>query len=1213
LPLDPEYPVERLRFMLADSDVKVLVGHRGVAGDLAADALVHRTVWLDDPAVTAEAAAMPVTSPPVTVHGAQSACVIYTSGSTGTPKGVVVHHAGLVSLVAAQTEALGTGADDVILQFASFSFDASVWELVMALASGGTLVVATPAQRAEPALLAGLATRAAVTVATVPPSLLDVLDPGDDLRGVGTLIAAGERLEAGLATKWSSGRRLVNAYGPTENTVCATVALVTGGGGVPPIGAPIANTRVYVLDDRMNPVPVGVAGEVFIGGAQQARGYLDRPALTAGRFVASPFACDGSRLYRSGDRARWRADGRLEFLGRVDDQVKVRGHRIEPGEIETVLAAHPGVRSAVVTATGEGTERRLVAHLVPADLGEGIPEPGNLRAHLRRSVPDFMVPSVFTELAAFPLNPSGKVDRAALPAPDGASTARATDTYVAPRTEVERVLAEVWTQVLDVDRVGAEDGFIELGGHSLLATQVISRVRTVFGVELPLATLFDRPTVRGLAAAVEEATQSVAAPPVTAAGRDQPLPLSFSQQRLWFLDQLEPGSVEYIVPTPVRWAGDLDVAALGMALGAVVARHEVLRTRLVAGPDGVGYQVIDPPAPFPLPVADVSAGPEPFRAAERLVRADAVTPFDLAAGPLVRALLIRIGPAEHALALTMHHVVADEWSGQILRRELSALYEAFRDGRPDPLPPLTVQYADFAMWQRRWLSGQALEGQLAYWTDRLADCPALELPTDRPRPRIRTSAGAMTEFTVSPRTVERLRAVARENGASMFMTLQAAFSALLARYSGQDDFAVGTPVAGRNRAETEDLMGFFVNTLVLRTDLSGDPTFTELLGRVRETALSAYTHQDLPFEQLVDALATERDRSRSPLFQVLLNYFTDEGQGVRQDADEDAVPIALREVVAAVDLRLILTDTGQGLSGTFEYSTDLFDTATAERMARHLVALLESVAADAGQAVWDVPLLSPAEGAMLLDDWNRTPTPSPGAAGVHELIADKAVLYPDSVAVVCEGASLTYARLIDSAARLAHQLRGMGVGPETVVGLCLPRGADMMVAMLAVWQAGGAYLPLDPEHPVDRLDFMLADSRVAVVLGTTDLVDELPVGRRRTLCLDEPLVRTTLAAMPSTPPEVAIAGEQLAYVIYTSGSTGRPKGVQVTHGGVVNLVAGQAPVFAIGRGDTVVQFASFAFDASVSEVCVTLAGGGTLVVATAQERLEPGALAGLLR
>ncbi|WP_344596106.1 amino acid adenylation domain-containing protein [Actinomadura vinacea] len=802
-----------------------------------------------------------------------------------------------------------------------------------------------------------------------------------------------------------------------------------------------------------------------------------------------------------------------------------------------------------------------------------------------------------------------RLDRTELPAAADSQVPEAPDTpYVAPRTEVERQLCQIWAQILDVDRVGIDDGFRELGGRSLLATRVISRIRTVFGVEIELPALFDHPTVRGLAEVVEETTREAAAPPVTAVSREQPLPLSFSQQRLWFLDQLEPGSTDYLVSTPMRWQGDLDVAALGTALGAVVARHEVLRTRLVAGSDGVGYQVVDPPAPSDLPVVDVSAEPEPFRAAERLVRADAVTPFDLAAGPLFRALLIRISPAEHALALSMHHVVADEWSGEILRRELLALYEAFRSGRPDPLPPLAVQYADYALWQRQWLSGEVLEGQVAYWTNQLAGSPALELPTDRPRPPVRTSAGAVTHFAVPPQTAEGLRTLAQRNGASMFMTALAAFSVLLARYSGQDDIVVGTPVAGRNRAETEDLIGFFVNTLVLRTDLSGDPTFTEVLARVRQTALDAYAHQDLPFERLVDALVTERDRSRSPLFQALLNYFTDEGEG----AAEDAEGIELRDVVAEVDLRLILTDVGRGLAGRFEYSTDLFDAATTERMAHHMVALLEDVAADAERHVWDLPLLSPAESA-LLDEWNDTAVSLPDAGGVHELIAAEAAARPDAVAVVCDGVRLTYAGLMERAARLAHHLQGVGVGPETVVGMCLPRGVDMIVAVLATWQAGGAYLPLDPDHPVDRLEFMLADGRVTVLVGTGDLIDDLPVGRRRLVTLDEPLTRASLAAMPPMPPETSAHPDRLAYVIYTSGSTGRPKGVQVTHGGVANLVLGQTPLFGVGRGDAVVQFASFGFDAAVSEVCVTLAGGGTLVVATVEQRVEPGALAGLLR
>ncbi|MEU9191492.1 condensation domain-containing protein, partial [Streptomyces sp. NPDC048484] len=529
---------------------------------------------------------------------------------------------------------------------------------------------------------------------------------------------------------------------------------------------------------------------------------------------------------------RWLVDGRLEFLGRVDDQVKVRGFRIEPGEVEGVLAAHPGVRVAVVVAWGDDTDRRLVAYLVPADPAEGIPPVAELRTFAGERLPEFMVPAVFVELAALPLTANGKVDRAALPSPDGARPELGE--YVAPSGVAEDLLAGIWAQVLGVDRVGTVDNFFELGGDSLLATQVATRIRRMFGVDIPLTVLFDEPTVRGLAALIEDLGglgRDAGAPPMTSVPRDQALPLSFAQQRLWFLDQLEPGSTEYNVPSPLRWSGELDIIALNAALAALVARHEVLRTRLVADADGVARQVIDPPSPFPLPLVDISGADDPPTVVQELVAADAMTAFDLSAGPLIRGSLIRLAADDHVLALTMHHVVSDEWSGRVLRRDLSALYEAFCVGGPDPLPVLAVQYADFAVWQRQWFSGDVLDGQLAYWRERLAGVPVLELQTDRPRPPVRAPEGAVAEFHISASTSERLRAIARDHSASMYMTLLAAYAVVLGRHSGQEDVAVGTPVANRNRAETEDLIGFFVNTLVMRTDLSGDPSFVQLLGR----------------------------------------------------------------------------------------------------------------------------------------------------------------------------------------------------------------------------------------------------------------------------------------------------------------------------------------------------------------------------------------------
>ncbi|MFD8818255.1 amino acid adenylation domain-containing protein, partial [Streptomyces sp. NPDC059627] len=978
LPLDPEYPAERLEFMLADAGVVVLVADRRVAAGLVASAARDLpVVWLDDPAV--DASAEPLS--PVPVDPCQLAYVIYTSGSTGMPKGVQVSHAGVVNLVAAIGPVLGVSSGSRVLQFASLSFDAAVLDVAVTLGRGGTLVVAAGAERAEPVRLAGMVAGLGVEAASVVPSLLEVLDPAC-VPGLATVLSGAERMTATTARVWAEGRQLVNTYGPTEATVMVTTGAVEPVAQAgPPIGAPTVNTRLFVLDRWLNPVPVGVPGELYIGGPQLARGYGGRPALTAERFVADPFAAGGERLYRTGDRVRWLPDGRLDFVGRADAQVKVRGFRIEPGEVEAVLVTHPAVRSAVTVVDGTGAAARLVAYLVPADPSTGIPPTVTIRAFIRDRLPEFMVPQVFTELAALPLTPSGKLDRVALPDP-GPVRAEA-DAWLAPTGPVQELLAGIWARVLGTDRVGAADDFFELGGHSLLATQVISRIREVFGTELALAELFDHPTLTDLAAVIENTADGPVAPPVTPVPRDRPLPLSFAQQRLWFLHQMDPEEVMYNVPSPIWLGAGLDVRAIGEALTAVVARHEVLRTRLVADPDGVARQVIDAPRPVPLMTADLSGLADPVAALHQLIVRDAVAPFDLAAGPLLRVCLARLGTAGHVLVLSMHHVVSDEWSARIFGRELELLYRAYRAGEPDPLPPLTVQYADYAAWQRSWLTGAVIDRQLAYWTEQLAEAPVLDLPTDRPRPPVASSAGASIRVHIPAAVADGLRAVSRANGATMFMTLLAAFDVVLSRYCGTDDVAVGSPAAGRTRAETEQLIGFFVNTLVLRTSLSGDPTFAELLGRVRRTTLDGYAHQDLPFEQLVDALVTERDRSRSPLFQVWFYYAAGEN-GPRADTDGDQEADLLAGApLMKFDLALLLGGSDGAVTGEIQYSTALFDATTVERMAGHLSLVLEAVAADAGQAVTDLPLLSAVERGQLLVGWNDTVVAVPGVGGVH--------------------------------------------------------------------------------------------------------------------------------------------------------------------------------------------------------------------------------------
>jgi len=826
----------------------------------------------------------------------------------------------------------------------------------------------------------------------------------------------------------------------------------------------------------------------------------------------------------------------------------------------------------------------------------------DLRTFLKSKLPDYMVPSAFVILDSLPLNSSGKIDRLALPAPDLAQAETGVE-YVAPRTPTEEALAGVWAQVLTLPRVGVHDNFFELGGHSLLATQLVSRVRDAFQLDLPLRKVFELPTIATLAEAVEAARQQQTGayvPPIVPVPRDQPLPLSFAQQRLWFLDQLEPGSASYNLPEAVRLTGALNVGALERALNEIVRRHEALRTTFTLTADGRPLQVIAPALTLALAVTDLSALPAPQREAEatRLATAEAQRPFDLAAGPLVRAGLLRLAAAEHILLLTLHHIVGDDWSSSVLTQELAALYDAFSHGRPSPLPDLRLQYADFAAWQRGWLQGEVLETQLGYWRRQLAGAPpVLELPTDRPRPAVQTFNGAYQSFTLPASLTRQLKAFTQREGATLFMTLLAAFDALVQRYSGQTDFTIGTPIANRNRADIEGLIGFFVNTLVMRGDFADTPTFRQALRRGREAALGAYAHQDVPFEKLVDALQPRRDLSRPPLFQVMFILQT----AARPRGAVTPVPgLTLEPLVVHMgtsnfDLTLALEQTGAGLSGAIEYNADLFDEATIARLARHFRALLAGALADPDQPVAALPLLSDSERRQILVDWNATAADFPRDRCVHHLFEVQAARQPDALAVVeAAGAALTYAELDRRAEQLAHHLRGLGVGPETLVGLAVERSPEMLVGLLGILKAGGAYLPLDPAYPPERLAFMLQDSGTRLVLTQSRFAALLPASAAQTLRLDADW--PTIAQTPATDSWPQTTPDSLAYVIYTSGSTGTPKGVAVTHGNLVNHNLAVVAAFGLSPADRVLQFATLNFDTAAEEIFPTWAAGATLVL-----------------
>ncbi|MFG3016839.1 amino acid adenylation domain-containing protein [Streptomyces cinerochromogenes] len=1212
LPLDPAYPTDRLAYMVEDSGAPLIVTQSAHTGRLPAHTptLLLDGSWPERPH-TASAG-------PVAQAGPDDvAYVIYTSGSTGRPKGVQITHGALRARMRETCRELELTPEDRVLQFASIAFDSSVGQIFAPLVSGAGLVLRDDTW--DPGRLAAALRAYRVTVAWLTPSAFGALAAdldGPDALGPELRLVrlGGEALQREQVREWfrHCAVPLVNGYGPTEAAQEATTARITGPVDRVPIGRPVANAKVFVVDRHGRPVPAGVPGEMWIDCPGLARGYLNRPELTDEKFAVVDVDGTPRRVYRTGDHARWLPDGRLEFVGRADNQVKLRGYRVELGEIETALLAHPAVAGATVMLREDAPgAQRLVAYVVPV----GSLDASALRAHLRRDLPDYMVPTAFVPLERVPLTPNGKTDRRALPAPASDRSGLGA-VYTAPRTDVERTVVEVWSEVLGVDRIGVHDDFFALGGHSLLATQVVSRLRRRLGADVPVRTLFSAPTPALLAEAVTELDGS-GADRILPVPRDSgPPPLSFAQQRLWFLDQLEQGRAEYLLPFAFRVRGPLDVDALNAAFTAAVARHEILRTRFGTDVAGSPVQLIDPARPVRMPVRDLrGVGDATARenALAEVLREDALRPVDLGTGPVLRALLVRLADEECVLAVTVHHIAFDGWSVGVLVRELSARYaEAVSDRSGTSAPePLRVQYADYAVWQRAWLSGAPLERQLAYWTERLDGLEPLELPTDHARPAERGGRGEAVRFSVPADVAARARAVSAESGASLFMTLLAAFQLLLARYSGQRDIAVGTPIAGRNRAETEDLIGFFVNTLVMRTDLSGDPTFTELLDRVRDTALGAYDHQDLPFERLVEELAPDRDLSRNPLFQTMFALQNAPGADAWNLPGLTAEPVEAPVHNAKFDLSMYLAEAADGtLDGAIVYADDLFTEDTARRMAGHFTNLLAAATARPHSALSEVEMLDASERHRILTDWNDTASPVP-AATLHRLFEQRAAQNPDAVAVVCGTETLTYRQLDERANRLAHRLRAVpGIGPDVPVGVCLERSPAMVWTLLGILKAGAAYVPLDPEHPAERLAYLVADSGAPLIVTDTTHAAQLPEGPEL-LAVDRPADLPD--TLPTDAPEPAAEPGDLCYLIYTSGSTGRPKGVRIEHRGVVNYLAGMQHAFPLAEGEAFLQATPLSFDVSAYEIFWPLWQGATVVLVPGSDRLDMTEVSRLMR
>ncbi|MFE5614627.1 amino acid adenylation domain-containing protein [Streptomyces sp. NPDC056524] len=1244
LPLDLDHPADRLRLMVEDTGPLCLVTTTAVAPALRGpEGAVAPELPLDDETVAAELAALPggeITDAerPAFAHDVEDrlehpAYVIYTSGSTGRPKGVVTPYRGLTNMqLNHQKEifdpaiASAGGRRLRIAHTVSFAFDMS-WEELLWLVEGHEVHVCDEELRRDAEALVAYCDRHRVDVVNVTPTYAQLLievglldhDEAAGKHRPALVLLGGEAVSD---TVWSTLRRTegtygYNLYGPTEYTI-NTLGGSTTDSATSTVGIPIRNTRAHVLDAMLRPVPPGCPGELYIAGTGLARGYHDRPGLTAERFVADPFGEPGERMYRTGDLVRQRPDGLLDFLGRTDDQVKIRGYRIELGEISTALSSHPGVAHAAVVVNETTGTKRLVGYFAPEDgttPGEELIQ--RLRDHLKAALPDYMVPSALVPVDTLPLTVNGKLDVRALPAPDFAGTG----TSRAPRTAREETLCALFAEALGLPEgsVGIDSDFFELGGHSLLATRLVSRARTALDAELAIRDLFEAPTVAEL---VERADRSggAARPALTAGERPDELPLSHAQQRLWVIQQIECTSAAYNFPLVMRLRGILDVEAWGAALADVTARHEALRTVFVEH-EGQAVQRV-------LPVDEARPVVERQRATEDelpgLVEAAVNRPFDLAAELPLRATVVELAPEDHVVVLLLHHITTDEWSDRPFLRDLATAYAARVGGAAPQWEPLPVQYADYALWQQRLLGDPAdadslAARQLEYWRTTLDGAPEeLELPTDRPRPARPAFTGAELDIDFDADVHEGLKRLARESGASMFMVVHAAVAALLHRMGAGTDIPLGSPIAGRGDEALDDLVGFFVNTLVLRTDLSGDPSFTELLARVRETDLAAFSHADVPFESVVEKLNPTRSLSRNPLFQVMVGYHARTGDALELSGlSADYVPFRIRS--AKFDLVFSFTehtpaDGGTGSLGCrLEFATELFAHRTAERLGERLRALVAALVAAPGQPVSRAEILGDDERRLVLEGFNAT-SREVDEESFPALFAQRLAERPDAVAVVDRDRSVTYAQLDARANRLARLLAARGAGAESVVGVAVPRSVDMVATVLAALKLGAAFLPLDLVHPADRLTYMIEDSRAALVVGTEPVAGKIPeVAGVPVVLLDEPSVAAELETLPET----ALDGrpvllDQAAYVIYTSGSTGRPKGVVVPHEGVSSLVATAVDRMGLEHDSHVLQFASIGFDVFAFELAMALCHGGRLVLITDEARVAGPALTDFL-
>jgi amino acid adenylation domain-containing protein/non-ribosomal peptide synthase protein (TIGR01720 family) len=1224
VPLEPDYPESKLSFMMEDAGTSLLLSHTRLKGRLPHTSA--QVVWIDD--MAADLAAHSGGDLCMPLDGNALAYVMFTSGSTGHPKGVEVSHFNVLRLFAATESLFSFDSHDTWTLFHSSSFDFSVWEMWGALLHGGRLVIVDHITSRSPDEFLELLVKERVSVLNQTPSAflqlmsVEARARNPDLLNLRFVIFGGESLVATRLRPWferdrSRPPRLINMYGITETTVHVTFREITNadtrepGGSI--IGKPIQDLRVFLLDQQLRLVPIGVPGEVYVSGPGVARGYRNRHELTRERFVkreaipALSELLDVSRLYRTGDMARFLPDGNLEFLGRCDDQIKVRGFRIEPGEIESVLCTHPLVRDGVVIAVADGAgQSRLVAYVVCHNESTRRDKLlVELRDSVRRALPDHMVPSVFHVLDQFPLTPNGKVDRAALPKIEGNGIIRTTN-HVPPQSPTEQILCEVWAEVLGVRIVGRHDDFFDLGGHSLTATQVVSRLRDIFGVALPIRLLFEHPNLAALGGEIDDAVRvrgaSPAHPQMLPVDRRGELPLSFSQQRLWFIDQFEGANPAYNISLAVRLRGALHVDAMEAALNQIVIRHEVLRTTFVDH-EGVARQRIAPEQRLVLTVVDLEQ-----QELEQRLREDNSAPFDLRTGPLFRASLYRVGEQEHVLLLGMHHIISDGWSLGVLWRELTALYPACVRGEPSPLAALSYQYADFAVWQRAWLQGEVLTAQLDYWKTQLAGAPALlNLPTDRPRPKVQKAKGGMVVCIIDAPLTDGLRRVSRDYGASLFMVCHSAFAVLLHRYTGQEEIVVGVPVAGRLHQATEELLGLFVNTLPLRINLARGQAFDAVLAKARQVALDAFAHQDVPFEMLVSSMKVERSASYTPLFQVMLS-FDSLGATEQPIGDMSSHPMELLPGAVQYDLTLNMSVAGEAIRAGFEYNDDLFDANTIERMSEHFLLLLKGIVESPNCDIALLPMLTEQERRKLLFEWTSMETRYRPEHCIHEFFEAQVKRTPLEIAVTYQDESLTYSDLNERSNRLARLVLQAGFDPGRPIAILVGDGPGQVVALLAALKAGGVIVGLPPDVPAERLAQILEEVSPGCILTDDSQRARLSRATAQIYVMDrggEDLPTDDQVCF-STP-------SGAVYVVYTSGSTGRPKGIVQSHSSFGQFISWFASQYSIMPGKRVAQWASIGYDGCYLEIFGTLCAGATLCMLPRLSKMDPEAVLAWLK